>query len=442
VGPAGLLPAQSRDPRPSRPGGILGVPYPETAAEYEFPITRPARVLQGNHSSYSHQDPYNRYAWDFGAPVGTPVAAVRGGVVAYSRDESAIGGSDRERYYNEANTITIDHLDGTRACYLHLHPGGNRVRVGEYVIAGEIIGMSGDTGWCGTPHLHYTLLDARTQESMASCFRAWNQNDGVPVEGDTVPGAPPPAVPQSIIDALKRRWRASREAERRGLLDLAFDFAVTAARPAAPPDYLYTRVLAAWSEKLAPRVAARLKTLTAIASPTGEQIVEAQRWLVVWPRGRTELAAERSALAQAVRKWPRPARYWGGEIGAMKLWIEGLRHECREDRLKALVAYRAALKRSGRRFRPTVLAALKRIIRFHGRACTRRFNRLDHEAALAGPAHADRIRSGAQRALDEWRVLARAWIAHRPEERARARAALDEARERYAAILKHLGDPR
>lgn len=418
------------------------MPYPETATEYEFPVTRPARVLQGNHGSYSHQDPYNRYAWDFEAPVGTPVAAVRGGVVAYSRDESAIGGSDRERYYNESNTITIDHLDGTRAYYLHLHQGGNRVRVGEYVVAGEIIGMSGDTGWCGTPHLHYTLLDARTQESVASRFRAWNGNDGVPVEGDTVPAAPPPIVPQSIIDTLKRRWRASREAERLGLLDLAFDFAVSPARPAAPPDYPYTRVLAAWSAKLRPRAVGRLKTLTAVASPTGKQIVEARRWLVVWPRGRSELEAERSALAQAVRKWPRPARFGAGEIGAMKLWVEGLRHECREDRLAALAAYRAALKRSGRRFRPTVIAALKRIIRFHERACTRRFNRLDYEAERAGPEHADRIRSGARRALDEWRVLVRAWIAHVPEERARARAALAEARERHAAILERLAAPR
>jgi hypothetical protein len=249
-------------------------------------------------------------------------------------------------------------------------------------------------------------------------------------------------VPQSTIDTLKGRWRASREAEQLGLLDLAFDFAVSAVRPAAPPDYLYTRLLAAWSEKLRPRAVARLKALTAVASPTGDQIVEARRWLVVWPRGRTALEAERRALARAVRKWPRPARYRAGEIGAMKLWVERLRHECREDRLEALAAYRAALKRSGRRFRPTVLAALKRIIRFHGRACTRRLNRLDCEAARAGPEHADRIRSGARRALDEWRELARAWIAHLPQERARARAALAEVRECHAAILERLGAPR
>jgi len=416
------------------------VPYPKTASEYGFPVGRSTRIFQGNHGSFSHQDQYNRYAWDFGLPLGSPVVAVRSGVVAYARDESAIGGGDRERYYHESNTITIDHLDGTRAFYLHLQQEGNRVRVGEYVIAGEIIGMSGDTGWCATPHLHYTLLDSRTQVSVASRFRAFAWNDGVPVEGDTVPAAAPPAVPQSVIDTLKGHWRASRRAERLGLLDLAFAFAVAATRESASPDYFYTRVLAAWKDELRPRAVARLNALSEVTSPTDEQIVETRRWLLVWPRGRTELEKERSALAAVVRKWPPPARFWAGEIAAMKLWVQGLRQECRERPLEALAAYQAALKRTGKRFRPTALGALQRIIQFRERACTRRFNRLEYEADGASPRHADRIREGARQTLQECRALTRAWTAHLPGERARARAALAEARGRQAAILKRLGD--
>jgi len=130
LGLAAPLPAQgARSPLQGSGREYAGIPFPRPEAGYRIPVTRPSTVLQGNHGAFSHADRFNRYAWDFHLPDATPVTAARAGLVVYARDDSNIGGEDRALFYNESNTLTIDHLDGTRTFYLHLKKGGNRVRV-------------------------------------------------------------------------------------------------------------------------------------------------------------------------------------------------------------------------------------------------------------------------------------------------------------------------
>jgi murein DD-endopeptidase MepM/ murein hydrolase activator NlpD len=89
-------------------------------------------------------------------PVGTPVFAARGGVVAAVRDDCSMGGVD-PKLLDECNLITIIHGDGTLANYLHLRKGGVLVRLGKHVRSGDLIGFSGNTGYTSEPHLHFEV---------------------------------------------------------------------------------------------------------------------------------------------------------------------------------------------------------------------------------------------------------------------------------------------
>jgi hypothetical protein len=55
--------------------------------------------------------------------------------------------------------LSIKFPDGTRAIYGHMNDV--RARVGEHINAGEIVGLSGNTGNSTGPHLHFGLKDTR-----------------------------------------------------------------------------------------------------------------------------------------------------------------------------------------------------------------------------------------------------------------------------------------
>lgn len=432
------MPAQPQ-PTPSR-AGIRGITFPKPPPGYCVPVGCRAPVIQGNGGSYSHTDEWTRYAWDFDLPIGSPVVAARAGVVIYARDESSIGGENRERYIDESNTIIIDHLDGTHAVYLHLAKGGNRVRVGEYVLRGEAIARSGDTGWAGVPHLHYTIRAAKGQQSLASSFSDFRPNEGVPREEDVVAAAPPPAVPQPVIHRVKTAWHASREAERLGLIGLAWELS-GAGTDARHPDYFYTQVVALWREALHLRTTERLVKLAKTTAPTAAEMLEARRLLVTIPRGGKVFRVERNALAEAVKRWPEEARFWAAEIRALKEWVRGLRKECTGDRIAALGYYRLAVKRAGRRFKPTARAALHRVIAYHLRVANRNFNRLGFEADHVRAKHRERLRADAAATFAVCKSLTAAWReTYRRDKREvqQADAALAAARERYRKVLGKL----
>jgi murein DD-endopeptidase MepM/ murein hydrolase activator NlpD len=94
--------------------------------------------------------PHGRYhsAVDFRAAVGTPVRAAAEGQVILS------GWDDRS-----GNKIIIYHPNGTRTVYCHL--SRFFVLKGGFVRKGEIIALSGETGWdCRGAHLHFDVWGA------------------------------------------------------------------------------------------------------------------------------------------------------------------------------------------------------------------------------------------------------------------------------------------
>lgn len=108
------------------------------------------RVTQGHFgpSHYGHA----AWAWDFSMVPGTPVLAAQGGEVRLVKGDSTIGGCD-SAYASHANYVVVDLGDGTESLYLHL--SSVDVTVGETVVRGQRLGLSGATGWACGAHLHY-----------------------------------------------------------------------------------------------------------------------------------------------------------------------------------------------------------------------------------------------------------------------------------------------
>lgn len=125
-------------------------------------------VIQGYGGTYSHTGE-NHFSIDFGMPEGTPVCAARAGVVYQVTDHFSEGGTHAS-FKPKANAVYVLHGDDTAAAYVHLAHGGARVRAGDFVTAGEVIGLAGSTGWSGCPHLHFHVADAITRRRVPTWF--------------------------------------------------------------------------------------------------------------------------------------------------------------------------------------------------------------------------------------------------------------------------------
>lgn len=130
---------------------------------------------QGNHGSVSHNGNM-AYAFDFGMPEGSHVCAARGGKVTAIKEDLTGGGLTAE-YRGKANYVKIDHGDGTVASYLHLKKDGALVEVGQQVESGDVIGLSGATGYVTGPHLHFQV------EKGGKTIEIKFVEAGIPVEG-------------------------------------------------------------------------------------------------------------------------------------------------------------------------------------------------------------------------------------------------------------------
>lgn len=81
---------------------------------------------------------------DIGVPSGTPIRAAGTGTVAIAGWVSGYG-----------NYTCINHGGGFSTCYGHQSHIG--VSVGQHVTQGQVIGLTGCTGLCFGPHLHFEV---------------------------------------------------------------------------------------------------------------------------------------------------------------------------------------------------------------------------------------------------------------------------------------------
>ena len=81
---------------------------------------------------------------DYRASEGTKVMSINRGVVRLTRN-----------YRNYGKVIVVDHGLGLMSFYLHLSK--IKVNEGELVQRGQVIGLSGQTGYATAPHLHLSI---------------------------------------------------------------------------------------------------------------------------------------------------------------------------------------------------------------------------------------------------------------------------------------------
>lgn len=137
--------------------GCDGQLYPDPATSaYVVPFPSGSTITTGltNCSSSFHSaETPDRYATDFDYPTGTPFIAARAGTVSdLDEDEPSSGGG-------AGNYVLVDHGDGTHAYYLHSPADGIHVDIGERVEQGDTLGVVGQSGLAGYPHLHFIVVE-------------------------------------------------------------------------------------------------------------------------------------------------------------------------------------------------------------------------------------------------------------------------------------------
>lgn len=146
---------------------------------YDLPFEKGNSFMlyQGYNGTFSHQ---NEYSLDFTMPVGTPITAIRDGIVVKLVEKNVLVCPKIECVkYN--NYVLVYHSDGTFAEYSHIKRDGVLVNVGDPVTKGQVIALSGNTGFSSGPHLHFLvfLQKIKSRQSLATPFRIGDGNTNV-----------------------------------------------------------------------------------------------------------------------------------------------------------------------------------------------------------------------------------------------------------------------
>jgi hypothetical protein len=130
--------------------------------------------VTNNHFRPSDQGPQNQlYAYDFRMentgketklddfPVfGMDVLTPGDGMIIQVIDGSIdVLPGERDRSVGVGNAIIINHLNGEYSLLCHFKHNSIRVKVGQKVKQGNVMGLCGNTGNTTQPHIHFNLQD-------------------------------------------------------------------------------------------------------------------------------------------------------------------------------------------------------------------------------------------------------------------------------------------
>jgi len=122
-----------------------------------FNSFKPMKVSQAFHGRFSHNRQPSLYAVDIAMPVSTEITAVKDGIVINTKDDYPVAGISSSFFFDKANYVKIMHKDGSYSVYAHLLLGSVKVKKGQSVKAGDLIALSGNTGYSTGPHLHFAI---------------------------------------------------------------------------------------------------------------------------------------------------------------------------------------------------------------------------------------------------------------------------------------------
>ena len=123
-----------------------------------FPKNKEYRILQGNNTNFTHNSDYSRYAIDFDLKTNDTICAATSGYVIGVIDKYEFGGSGQE-WQPFGNFITVfEPNSGLYTQYVHLVKNGSLIQIGDEILVGQAIALSGNTGQSTTEHLHFNCL--------------------------------------------------------------------------------------------------------------------------------------------------------------------------------------------------------------------------------------------------------------------------------------------
>lgn len=422
-------PAQDRT-IPDDPGDI---PIPESEPDWHCPIRTGASISQGNGGSESHTDDYNKYAWDYDVPSGTPVVAARSGVVEECFLLSNIGGPDAA-YAEDANRIRIRHSDGTASGYFHLSKNGALVRPGEFVLQGELIGYSGATGSVTDPHLHFGVV--KNGISTPIRFSDFEANDGVPKRGHGHGKPSPPRVPQALLTEYKRHYRACLAAEERDWPDIGIELLRKAPRRTKYSSYYYDRVLEAFERRFLDRSTEMVGDLLKSESLNTQDRLLLARLLSSLKSTKTlkkdlaRLAAKQKQILEEERKAAKPS---GGSIKALR---RAMKLECSEEYAQSGTLYLSVHRKKEVACGEFPLEQFRRVIHRYRDSFQEKLERLKDEADRCLPKDRPVVRRDTEQVAKTFISLASEWRKHVLEDRQEAEELLVHVEKVYRGVME------
>lgn len=121
-----------------------------TGSDYVYPLPSNWTIISSRFGPRTHPITgkyHNHSGTDLPAPGGTPIKACQGGVVTVSAYAQ----------YSYGEYVVINHGNGISTLYAHMTLGSRKVKVGDVVEAGQVIGLVGTTGSSTGNHLHLEL---------------------------------------------------------------------------------------------------------------------------------------------------------------------------------------------------------------------------------------------------------------------------------------------
>ncbi len=118
-------------------------------ADFDVPVNGRISSIFGLRRFFNEQARRPHSGLDIAAPQGTPIKAIESGTII-----------DAGNFFFSGNMVYLDHGQGIISLYAHMH--SIKVKPGEKIKKGQIIGTVGETGRVTGPHLHLAIIANQT----------------------------------------------------------------------------------------------------------------------------------------------------------------------------------------------------------------------------------------------------------------------------------------